>query len=61
MSIVCPEVRVSFTGWARIQWAEAQKGAPLTEIQTTVVDPVVAEEVYFSDVTKLFPARRHGE
>ena len=52
---------MSFTGLSRIHWAEANKAAPMAEIQTTVVDPVTAEEIYCSELKKLFPAERSGE
>eukprot|EP00916_Digyalum_oweni_P022914 GHVL01037997.1.p1 GENE.GHVL01037997.1~~GHVL01037997.1.p1 ORF type:complete len:101 (+),score=10.77 GHVL01037997.1:499-801(+) len=54
------EIRVSFTGRCRIQWAEAQKAAPMSEIQSTALDPVVAEEVYVNDFITLFPRTRAG-
>ncbi|KAK7477661.1 hypothetical protein BaRGS_00031045 [Batillaria attramentaria] len=59
----CTKVRVTFTGRSHVQWAEAQKTAPMAEIQTSVVDPVVGEELYVSDQIKLFPpyTRSHCE
>lgn len=51
------EIRVALIGRSHVQWAQAEKSSPMAEIQTSVIDPVMAEESYIDDEIRLFPAR----
>ncbi|XP_076465907.1 arrestin domain-containing protein 17-like [Babylonia areolata] len=50
------DVRISFTGVCGTQWAEAQKSGSMPEMNSALMDPVVAQEVYFSQPFRLWPS-----